>query len=76
MKYLLILTLSILSISSFANCDMKVNYISDFDDTIKTYRSEFPLFKLGNALWRKNVNAGMPELFRQLAEEQKSYDIH
>ena len=72
MKYLLILTLSILSISSFANCDTKVNYISDFDDTIKTYRSEFPLFKLGNALWRKNVNAGMPELFRQLAEEQES----
>ena len=72
MKTLLILALSIISTFSFANCDSKHSYISDFDDTIKTYRSEFPLFKLGNALWRKNVNAGMPELFRQLAEEQKS----
>ena len=68
MKRLILLVALFTSSITQADCQ-KITYISDFDDTIKTYRSAFPLFKLGNALWKKNVNAGMPELFKGLSNQ-------
>lgn len=43
--------------------------ISDFDDTIKTYGYPNRLMKMGNAIFRKKINAGIGYLINALSTE-------
>ncbi len=64
-----VITHNIYSSSSYAECSQKHYIVSDFDDTIKTYKNRNLLPYIKDGLWGVTVNAGMSELINNMIKE-------
>lgn len=70
MKLIIALLLAVFSTQLFAKTDCILRYVvSDFDDTIKTYGRDQEIYRLANAFVARKINAGMPELLKNLSTE-------
>jgi len=67
MKILIGVILSFFSLNLFAgDCGAHHYIVSDFDDTIKTYKSKSALSKFSSAIWGTKINAGFNVLLQEM----------
>jgi len=65
---LMIFALGIVIQNTASACDERY-IITDFDDTIKTYGRDGRIFRIGNALFGRKINAGMEYLLKEISSE-------